>query len=449
LSAPAKGVNQSLSPGGLTVESQGLGGRALYYYALMALAGAFGFSKGVVYAKVLGSTGLGHYAVAVLIATYAEYVCHLGLYPGLECLLPSLYGAGRAREAEDLRNRMAGFMVLLMAVLLTGAVTAAVLIGADHSVARSIVVLSMLLIGSNMLLAVAVQDVRSQRKTIWLGYVMTAKSILTLTAGALAAWAYGYTGALGAEISVNLLLFVVLASLGCENFRFQMDRFDGLRPVMRVGVPLVLKNATNHFSMTFDRWCVISVLGVAAFGQYTFAMLLVSAGLALHNAIWIHRGPQAAFAYGRDGDVETFCRSLHRLAGGVLVGFLLGAVPFIYLVDWIVPRYFAEYQDGGRLLPIVYWGACFQVIAQYEWVAMALKRTGLLLGISLASTAVTTVLYGVGIAFEWSLAGFAWIFVVGRALNAGGQFVSAFAAARAGPSVALSQSSLNHVAPTK
>src|SRR5262249_26774831 len=154
--------------------------------------------------------GLGHYALAVLVATYAEYVCHLGLYPGLECHLPTLYGAGRTREASDLRNLTAGFMTLLIAGLLIAASLVAALIG-SLVVEPAVIVLSALLIGSLMLFGVAVQDLRSRRRTVGLGYVAFAKAALSLGFGALGAWAYGYAGALGAEILVNLTLFAALS----------------------------------------------------------------------------------------------------------------------------------------------------------------------------------------------------------------------------------------------
>jgi O-antigen/teichoic acid export membrane protein len=413
-------------------ESGRSGRGAVGYYALAALAGAIAVAKGVVYAKLLGGVGLGHYSLAILVATYAEFVCHLGLYPGLECYLPALYGAGRAREARDLRNLAAGFIVWSMAGLVAVAAVAAAVCGLEPIV-RSVMVLSALLIGSLMLLGIGVQDLRSRRQTMWLGRVAVTKAALSLTLGALGAWIYGFTGALAAEIVVNLTLFTALVWLACEDFRLRTDEFRRLRPIMRTGVPLVLKNAMNHLALTLDRWCIVAVLGVAAFGQYSFAMLMVSAGLALHAAIWVHLGPQAAYAYGRDANIRAVVRSLDRFTAGTLLVFVLGAIPFSRVVDWAVPRYFAEYQEGGRLLPILYWGVCLQVVAQYEWVAMALKRTGLLMWTTLVTAAVTAALYGAGLALESSLTAFAWIFVGGRTLNVAGQFVSARAAARLGP----------------
>jgi O-antigen/teichoic acid export membrane protein len=242
---------------------------------------------------------------------------------------------------------------------------------------------------------------------------------------------------------VNLALFAALTRFVCRDFRFQVGELHRLRPIMRIGVPLVLKNSMNHLSLTLDRWCVVAMLGVFALGQYSFAMLLVSAALALHAAIWVHLGPHAAFAYGRDADLRAFFRSLDLLAGGVLLVFVLGAVPFAWAVDWAVPRYFAEYQEGGRLLPILYWGACFQILAQYEWVPMALKRTGLLFWAALVATAITALLYGSAMWLGLSLTSLAWIFVGGRVLNALGQFVSARVAARLGP-VAASTGPIEH-----
>src|SRR5262249_28548124 len=334
-------------------------------------------------------------------------------------------------EASDLRNLTAGFMTFLIAGLLVAASLVAALLG-PLVVQPAVIVFSALLIGSLMLFGVAIQDLRSRRRTGGLGAVTFAKAALSLVFGALGAWAYGYAGALGAEILVNLTLFAALSRLVCQDFRFRADEFRRLRPIMRIGIPLGLKNAMNHLSLTLDRWCIVVTLGVAALGQYSFAMLLVSAGLAVHATIWVHLGPQAAFAYGRDEDLRALFRSLNLLAGGVLLVFVLGAVPFTLVVESAVPRYFPEYQAGGKLLPILYWGACFQILAQYEWVAMALKRTGPLFWAACMATTMTALLYGVAAWLGAPLATFAWIFVVGRALNAAGQLVAARVAARLG-----------------
>ena len=392
----------------------------LGYYAFMALGGVVGLMKGVAYAKILGSEGLGFYALVVLIAAYAEYACHLGLYPGLECILPPLYGAGRTEEAENLRNMVAGYVVLLIAGLGVVALVGVTFVPAAQAALRPVLLLSVPLIAASILLALVIQDLRSRSRPLIFATVLFGRALLTFTAGVLAAHMYGYTGALIAEIIVVFALFAVTRRAACEHFRLQLGDWRRLRPVMAVGIPLGLKNITNQLALTMDRWCVVSALGLVAFSQYTFALILVSVGLTVHATIWVHFGPRRAHAFGQNGDLRKLCRSLRRLCLTIVLLFVLAAVPFGYLVDLVVPRYFAEYEEGARLLPIIYWGVCGQMVTLYEWVPMVLKRTGALLAVTVVCTAVTAALYALGMALGWSLIGFAWVFVFGRLLMAAG-----------------------------
>lgn len=192
-----------------------------------------------------------------------------------------------------------------------------------------------------------------------------------------------------------------------------------------IGFPLVLKCLVNDLSLNFDRWCVTALFGLFAFGQYAFAMLLVSAGLIIHNAIWCHVGPHAAHSFGRDGNIKSFLHSLHRLSIAIVILFLLAWVPFNYAVNHFVPWYFPEYPDAAKLLPIFYWGVLFQILSQYDWIPMVLKRTSLLLLITLVCAIITGLLYGAGLLLSWSMLAFAWVFVVGRGLNVAGQLLIA------------------------
>lgn len=408
------------------VESSGIA----YHYVFMALGGGLGLIKGFLYAGVLGDEAMGYYALAILIANYTEPFSHFGLYRGLECFLPSLYGAGKYVEVERLRNQVAGFILLLTIGFFVLTSIAVAFHPSENLGIKAATLMAGCIAASSLFFSFAAQDLRSRKSTVLHSIIIFAKFAAQLTLGVAAAYRYGYMGILITESAVNIFIFALMAKFWCRNFRFDFSGLFKLRNVFRVGIPLTLKNTISSLALHLDRWCVLFLFGVAAFGQYAFAMLLVSGGLLLQNIITSHVGPHIIYAFGQRPDLRPSLHYLYRASLCIILVFALSWLPFNYMINNLLPLYFPEYSEGTKLLPVFYWGTLFQVLSQYEWIPMAVKLTDVLLCMTLATTVLIGLMYGVGVLFEWSMVAFAWIFVAGRGISALGGFVTAMVVAR-------------------
>jgi O-antigen/teichoic acid export membrane protein len=400
----------------LSSRSASLGG----YYALMGLAGFLGMDKGLLYAKFLTSEALGSYSLSVLVAVYGTCFCNFGLYRGLDCVLPVKYGAGEDAEAERLRNRAAGLILIASLLFLPIASAAFYLASPDQSMVRILGPLSGFMTVSMVLFGLPVVEMRSRKKIRLLASMSLLRSLFPV---ALAPWVaprYGAPGILLVEGLTMLLCFGVSAGWGCASFRFEFREFASLKHVFKVGAPLSLRELVGELGFHLDRWCVATLFGLAAFGRYAFAMTLVTAGEVLRNAIWTQVGPRTAFQLGRDKDVRGALKTLHRVSLGILGLMLAGWFPFKVAVGTVVPLYFRDYEGSIPLFQVLYWGVLFQVINQYEWIPMALMRTRGLFFVSLGVTLLTGAMTGVALLAGWSVLAFAWIFVASRALSAVG-----------------------------
>jgi O-antigen/teichoic acid export membrane protein len=395
------------------------------YYVAMGSAGVLGLLKGLLYARILGSEEMGFYSLYTLIASYGAYVCTLGLYRGLDCVLPAQYGAGADREADRIRNGAAGVILILsLAFLLLFSAGSGILLPARFRRPSMAPVAASLTV-TTVLFGLAVQELRSRKKTLAMALIVCVKSVLVVGLAPLLALWYGSVGILFMESLISLLVFAFAAKVTCRDFRFTVVRMHELKPLLMVGVPLTLNYFVTDLLLSLDRWCVASTFGIVSLGQYSFALLLVSGGEIVRNTVWSHIGPHAANQFGVDRDAKAFMNRLHRLSLALILMFIAGWLPFRYAVHQIIPHYFKEYLQSGELMSVLYWGVCIQVLDQYEWVPMTFLKTGRLLFLTVLVACATGVLFAVAIAWAWPLAAFAWIYVSGRALLAAGHIVLA------------------------
>lgn len=403
---------------------------AVWYYGFLGLAGVFGLVKALGAAQLLGSEAFGFYAFAMLIASSLDYFLHFGLHRGLEAILPRLYGAGSADEAQHLRNRTAGLILVLAVALLSILLICCLVVPALASMA-AVVLLAGGLSVTNLFFGVGCLDLRSRGRTTVSAFLVWLRSLSGITLGLGLAAAFSTAGLLMADAATCLVLFLAEAWFLVPGFRFEFA-LAGLKRVFTVGLPLILRIAVNDVMINLDRWCVPLVFGFVAFGQYTFAMILASVGMLIYTAIWNDVGPQGTHAFGRTGQIRPFLQVLHRNSAIILAGFVALWLPFNFLTQRFLPDRFPGYRAGIELLPVIYWGVMFQILSQYDWIAMAVQRTSWLLWITLGCTAVTSLCFAAGVTFGWTLAAFAWIYVLGRALTAGGQFLLALWLSRGG-----------------
>lgn len=345
------------------------------YYLVMFMAGIINFCKNIIYAKILGPEELGYYSVVILLSIFCLSFCSLGLYEGSLGTFPLMYGQGKAGEVESLRDRTSGFILILSGILIAIACLVAAIYPFQNPTYQKILIVCAAFAGSQQYLSFLMIDMRSRLMTIQFGWVMFWKSCLSLAIGIIAASHYGFMGIMVGEIIISMTLVGFIIRYRMENYHLSFDAFSTLRPIFRVGIPLMFNNIIVNLASNMEKFFIISVFGTFLFGQYSFAMLVVTGAALFQGIVYQHISPSILYSIGNGGNVSDLLKKINRL---VMVGgfcLILFWYPFSEIIKFIVPKYFKGYEYTVKLFPLIYIGAGFMVLSQYEHFIIAYRKT--------------------------------------------------------------------------
>jgi O-antigen/teichoic acid export membrane protein len=383
----------------------------------MGVAGLINVGRNLIYAKILGPEGLGFYSLSILLSTFAMYVCSGGLYEGAMGVFPMMYGAGRDEEVRRLRNIASGQIVLLSTALLATGAAVSLAIPFKSGEFRNAVVLGAAFAGTQVFFAFILADLRSRMLTAQFGYFILVRSVLSLFFGVLMARRFGFTGILLSETIIPLILSIFAIKWGTQEFRLRLARPVEVRPLLRVGLPLIASGFATTTAASMDKFFIVAALGTGVFGQYSFAMLLVTGALMVQAIIYQHVGPLILYHIGGGTDPAFLLRKLDRYVLAALAGLLALWYPFAAAVHAAVGKFFPQYHQAAPIFVILYLGACFILVSHFEHFVVALKKTELIVVLNLGVVVLVTVLLGLGLVGHKPLGWFAGVFVAGRAAN--------------------------------
>jgi O-antigen/teichoic acid export membrane protein len=387
------------------------------YYVAMGAAGLINVGKNLIYAKILGPEGLGFYSLSILLSTFAMYVCSGGLYEGAMGVFPMMYGAGRDEEVRRLRNIASGQIVLLSTALLATGAAVSLAIPFKSGEFRNAAVLGIAFAGAQVFFVFVLADLRSRMLTSQFGYFILVRSVLSLFFGFLAARQFGFTGILLSETVIPLILSVFAIKWGTQEFRLRLARPAEVRPLLRVGLPLMVNGLATTTAANMDKFFIVGVLGTGIFGQYSFAMLLVTGSMMIQAIIYQHVGPLILYRIGGGTDPVFLLHKLDRYVIIALAGLLALWYPLASVVRAVVEKFFPQYHQAVPIFVILYLGACFILISHFEHFIVALKKTELIVILNLAVIVLVTVLLWLGLVGHKPLSWFAGVFVAGRAAS--------------------------------
>lgn len=367
-------------------------GKTYLYYLLMTLAGLIGFAKIALYANFLTPEELGAYSLCLLLSTYGIYACSLGLYEGALGVFPTWYGQGQGSTVKDTRNQILGFLCFSTIALNTLAVIT--LFAKPEFILWGFSILLVTIFScSSTFFLVLLADIRSRLMTLKFGAFMLARAILSVFSGSLLVQNYGYQGILLSEIIITLVLTMILAIKGIDNFGFSLPDFPSLKPIFRVGFPLMLNGAVTNTAANMDRFFVVAALGTNVFGQYSFAMILASGGAMVQAILYQQIGPEVLHSIGQGLSPKQVLSRLNRFTFCLFAISAVCAYPLLFAARKGVSQFFPEYAQAISILPLVYMGSTFTAISLYENFTVALQKTEyilalnacIILGVALAS----------------------------------------------------------------
>jgi O-antigen/teichoic acid export membrane protein len=387
------------------------------YYIAMGMAGLSNVGKNLIYAKILGPEGLGFYSLSILFSTFAMYVCSGGLYEGAMGLFPMMYGESRDGEVRRMRNIAAAGIILFSAALLLAGGLAGLILPFRSWSFRAAVILGISLAGAQIFFVFVLADLRSRMLTTRFGYFILVRSLMSLIFGVLAARRFGFTGVLLSETVIPLILSVFAIRWGTLEFRISMWRPDLVRPLFRLGVPLILNGALTTTGASLDKIFIVAALGAAAFGQYSFAMLLVTGAMMLQAIIYQHVGPLILYRIGGGANPLELLHKLDRYVLFALGGFLVLWYPFTIGIKIAIGRFFPQYLNAVPVLVILYLGGCFALVNHYEHFMIAAKKPEAIIALNVGIILLVAALLGIGMIKHEPLVWFAGVFVGGRAAS--------------------------------
>lgn len=389
------------------------------YYAAILVAGGFGLAKGFVFAKLLGVTGYGGYALLMLIASYGELLYGGSFLRGLECHLPFMHGSGRAAEANQLRDQALTFLLIIALPFV--AIGWVVSLSLPALSVYPVVFGGAVVTVTSGLFVLVTQDLRARQSRFSFATLVLGRSVLTAAAGALCITYWGWYGALGVEVIIPFVLFAVIAGTLNAPFRLCKPSYRAAAVLVRSGFPLASRNLINGLTVNLDRWVVALSFGVVAFGSYAFAMLIVSAGLVVHMSLSTSLGPLYAHEFGKGEALPTIMAKCDRIVAALLVTGAVAIYPSSVVVTKVISSFFSEYSTSIPIVPYALAAAVFQVASQYDCIAIMTDNARRLLPPTAALLTVAGALLGVLLFLRADIHLFAGVVVVSRLGNLIGQ----------------------------
>jgi len=382
----------------------------------MFAAGLMGLAKTVVLAKVLGDAELGYYGLVLIILPLGTLVSTLGILLPLGVELPMAFGAGDA-DARGLRDRALGLVLTGSAAVAAITLVAVLATSPGNSATTTALELSAFAVLMTAVFEFYLVVLRARVRLIALGSGFFARSALALAATTAGASAFGYRGAIVAEIVVLIVMVSYVARVLEPFTRPRWPRRAEASYLIRIGVPLSISNLLLIIVLIADRAFVATSLP-DQLGQYTFASVVSVAWLALVGVIAQAVGASALHAFGAGRSLLAVRGHLARVTAALIAGGLAGLPVLIFVTRTLERNGFEAYVPALDIMPILYAGGALSAATIYGYVLLALRQFPLVMtaaGLRVAIALGGGLVVALGTP---TIAEFAWVFLVSQLASA-------------------------------
>lgn len=398
----------------------------IIYATLMILVAILGWSKQLLFAKLLGPVGIGIYSTFVLVYSYFGIISHLGIRDGMLREASILKGKGDEDEAENICNYSNGAALKISIVLLLLFEVVVWLSFRESIVLRDAILWGGLAGVVSSMFAFVTVELRVKNLTIQFAIIILLKAAITISFGFVLFYWIGIDGILLAETIAFALLFVVGRRLWLTKSRIVFKKFKKIKSILLVGAPQMLSGLLVFTSLNIERWFVLSSLGLESFGQYSFGMTIALGGVLVLNIVQAYLGPGYIRDYGEKRDAKRLMIKLVKTSLAMIALGLSGWLVLLILCP-IIEKIFTQYEDGIKVALIVAPGVAAQMGSLYSWMFYAIKKTHLNLLLTSMTTIVALVLNSYGIIQTAKIEFFAWIYTVCRMFELAITFSTAMA----------------------
>lgn len=387
------------------------------YAGAMMLSALASFGKWFLFARILGADAFSYYAILDLVAAYGLYVGGFGIFEGASRLVPMLRGGGRHRAARVVATRATAELLMLSLLALCLFVLVVWLTVGEPRLSATLIFAGIFAVSSNLFL-MGTMLLLAFGHPLAFALVMLAKNAGVLVVGTVLGTRMGLEGVIASELLITALMaaacFVVPRVRGPFRLR-HVTRWSG---AFRSGLSLTTSSLVQNLTRNMDRLLVGAALGILTFGQYSFAMIIATAGLLALNIVNQYISPKIYFAFGAKTDLRKLIR---RMDGLIVAALILAAVaifPFLWSIEEFGLALFPDFALGLSLMPIIFIGSALQIAQLYQGFLIARGEGWRLVRQGVVIAAFTLAACLVGLAIQASAAFFAYVFVCHRLLSA-------------------------------
>ena len=366
------------------------------YLAFMTVASFLGFSKFILYSKLISVSEFGIYSLVLSSYIFFVFFGGMGFQEGLLKKGSESYAVG------DIKTIKAYFLgALAFSIPITGSVAIVIWIFLKYFFSISYEIVDVLGVTALMVLATILFNLidaflRAQQKFLLFAVALTLKNSIAISLGYLWASKYSVKGLIIAEIIGLLVPFFVLLYILINIKDIKLYKENHVGSLISNGYKLMLTLVLRNISQFIDRWFIALSLGAIFLGYYSFSMILLTISMVLIGFLVTVKGPEWIAGFHNHKDIRILIQDVNKMVLKVLACLILVA-PFLFLnIENMLINFNPNYAETIviELIGIVYLAVLAVVpIYLYDWVFVAISKEEYLVKTNLLATFVSVILY--------------------------------------------------------
>jgi O-antigen/teichoic acid export membrane protein len=389
---------------------------ATLYFFLMGVGSVLMLTRNLVFARFLKVSEFGYLSLVSLVGSYGAVIFNLGLLNGLNRELPVTLGQGDEARAVYLRNLVLSTVIGLVIICALPYFLSAYWWAGRDIKTRYILWAAYAIAALVMLYQFVTLELRGRQLLIPFAQIVLVQATFTIVAGLIGAMFWGLPGAVVALVLGYAMAVGVALRFWIRDLRWEPMQWSALRPLLGIGIPLLLSSLCIMLIQSMDRFFIIYYFGIENLGYYQFAGIILVGGQILAGIVAQWVSPKILYHHGRGVTPATNYRKILMIMGVVLAFFLATAYPFSSACAYLVARFFPLYENAISFIGIFYLTAGFMVINLAGVILNALNRQGLILVSTLATLVVLLTAYMLVGTNQLPILTFAWILLGGQVM---------------------------------
>ena len=311
-----------------------------------ALFQATRLGAGIAGAALLTPAEYAEWGLTLAILGYSVYA-NFGLASGLNRELPRVLGRGDVDGAEAIER--AGRAGSLITAMTTVALIVAAGWGAGLS--AGMIVATAAAAGTQQIYLFSQAVLRSRLR---FNRASLQQAVLAAVFPLVSLALIGWLGVMALAVGQTAAYAVGAVFAGRSLWRAPLGLMpDGIRRLMRIGIPIMGAGLGFALLTTLDRWIVHILLGDTATGRYTIAALLSSSALLVSMVVAQQFYPRMAYAVGRGADAKSLV-GMASTQSAVVIGLIVPVSVFLVIaVPSAIERHLPAYEAAIPTLQVL------------------------------------------------------------------------------------------------